>query len=79
MVFHSILFERTEDSIKKETVEAPVFFADLNLDQIIDTITVGKQEYNLKPFFYTSLKDIDAIKYRHEIMRVLKIKFCLSI
>jgi hypothetical protein len=23
MVFHSILFERTEDSIKKETLEAP--------------------------------------------------------
>ncbi len=67
MVFHSILFERTEDSIKKETLEAPVFFVDLHLDQMIDTITVGRQEYNLKPFFYTSLNDIDAIQYRHEI------------
>src|SRR5207249_3501914 len=28
MTFHSILFERTEDSIKKETLEAPVFFVD---------------------------------------------------
>ena len=72
MTFHSILFERTEDSIKKETLEAPVFFVDLNLDQIIDAITAGKQEYNLKPFFYTSLNDIDAIKYRHEIMRDLE-------
>jgi DNA mismatch repair ATPase MutS len=72
MTFHSILFERTEDSIKKETLEAPAFFVDLNLDQIIDTITAGKQEYNLKPFFYTSLNDIDAIKYRHEIMRDLE-------
>jgi len=72
MTFHSILFERTEDSIKKETLEAPVFFVDLNLDQIIDAITVRKQEYNLKPFFYTSLNDIDAIKYRHEIMRDLE-------
>lgn len=74
MTFHSILFERTEDSIQNETVDAPVFFADLNLDQIIDTITAGRQEYNLKPFFYTSLKDIDAIKYRHEIMRDLENK-----
>ena len=74
MTFHSILFERTEDSIKKETLEAPVFFVDLNLDQIIDAITAGKQEYNLKPFFYTSLNDIDAIKYRHEIMRDLENK-----
>jgi DNA mismatch repair protein MutS len=68
MAFHSILFERTEDSIKTETVEAPVFFHDLNLDQIVDAIVAGKQEYNLKPFFYTSLSDIDAGKYRHEIM-----------
>src|SRR5438552_6807867 len=72
MTFHSILFERTEDSIKKETLEAPVFFVDLNLDQIIDAITAGRQEYNLKPLFYTSLKDIDAITYRHEIMRDLE-------
>jgi len=72
MTFHSILFERTEDSIKKEPLEAPVFFVDLNLDQMIDTITAGRQGYQLKPFFYTSLHDIDAIAYRHEIMRDLE-------
>ena len=72
MTFHSILFETTDDSTKKETLEAPAFFVDLNLDQIIDAITAGKQEYNLKPFFYTSLNDIAAIKYRQEIMRDLE-------
>jgi DNA mismatch repair protein MutS len=71
MVFYSILFEKAKGDIKKETPEAPVFFADLNLDQIIDAITTGKEEYDLKPFFYTSLKDVDAIKYRQEIMRDL--------
>ncbi len=65
MIFHSILFERTENSIKKETLTVPDLFVDLNLDQIIDAITAGKQEYNLKPFFYTSLNDSNAIKYRH--------------
>jgi DNA mismatch repair protein MutS len=72
VTFLSILFERTEDGIKDDALDAPVFFADLNLDQIIDAITAGRDEYNLKPFFYTSLNSIDAIKYRHEIMRDLE-------
>jgi DNA mismatch repair protein MutS len=72
MSFHSILFERTVDSIKKETRDAPDFFVDLNLDQVIDAITDGRQEYHLKPLFYTSLYDIDAIEYRHEIIRDLE-------
>ena len=74
MTFHSILFERTEESTKKESLEAPAFFVDLNLDQVIDTITAGRQEYNLKPFFFTPLSDIDTIKYRHEIMQDLENK-----
>lgn len=72
MTFHSILFARTEGSIQNETLEAPSFFVDVNLDQIIDTITADKQEYHLQPFFYTPLHDIDAITYRHEVMRDLE-------
>jgi len=72
MAFHSILFERTEDSIKAERAEAPGFFVDLNLDQVIDAIVHGKQEYNLRPFFHISLSDVDAIMYRYEIMRDLE-------
>ncbi len=68
MAFQSILFEKTEDRVKAETVAAPVFSLDLNLDQVIDAIVAGKQEYDLKPFLYTSLGDIEAIQYRHEIM-----------
>ena len=72
MAFRSILFARTEDSIGVETLEAPGFFADLNLDQVIDDITAGKQEYNLKPLYYASLHDVDAIKYRHEVIQDLE-------
>jgi DNA mismatch repair protein MutS len=72
MVFYSILFKKAEEGINKETPEAPVFFDDLNLGQVIDAITTGKEEYHLKPFFYTSLKDAGAIMYRQEIMRDLE-------
>jgi DNA mismatch repair protein MutS len=72
MTFHNILFERAEDSSKKETREAPDCFVDLNLDQVIDAMTFGKQEYNLQPFFHTPLHDLDAIAYRHEIMQDLE-------
>jgi DNA mismatch repair ATPase MutS len=67
MTFHSILFDKND--IQKETVEQPEFFTDLNLDQVIDAITRRKKDYNLKPFFYTPLRDIETIYYRHEVMR----------
>jgi hypothetical protein len=40
---HSILFKKTEDNIKKETLEGHAFFQDLNLDQVIDSMTGGRQ------------------------------------
>jgi DNA mismatch repair ATPase MutS len=72
MTFQSILFENAENDSKDEPRKAPDFFGDLNLDQIIDAITAGKQEYRLQPFFYTPLKTLDAITYRHDIMRDLE-------
>jgi len=71
MTFHSILFERTEDTVQ-ETLEAPVFFGDLNLDQIVDAIIAGKQQYGLKPLFNTPSNDIETIKYRQQIARDLE-------
>jgi hypothetical protein len=69
--FQSILFE--DDRANAERVaEQPDFFHDLNLDQIVDAITVGRQRYDLKPFFYTALTDLAAVAYRHEIMRDLE-------
>jgi DNA mismatch repair protein MutS len=71
-IFHSILFASPEDRTRDATLEPPEFFPDLNCDQIVDAITAGKDEYNLKPFFYACLQRVDAIKYRHEVMQDLE-------
>jgi DNA mismatch repair protein MutS len=72
MTFSSILFEKMVDNSTNETLEPPDFLIDLNLDQVISAITAGKQEYNLKPFFYSPLHDVDAIKYRQEVAQDLE-------
>jgi DNA mismatch repair protein MutS len=70
--FHSILFRRPADRIGDDALSAPEFFADLNCDQIVDAITAGKDEYNLKPFFHARLPRVEAIRYRHEVMQDLE-------
>jgi DNA mismatch repair protein MutS len=66
------MLQTAETSAENQIQEEPAYFRDLNLDQIIDDITAGMQEYNLKPFFFTPLHSEDAIRYRQEIMRDLE-------
>jgi DNA mismatch repair protein MutS len=70
--FYSILFASREDRIADDGAQAPEFFRDLNCDQIVDAITAGRDEYRLKPFFYACLRRVEAIEYRHEVMRDLE-------
>ncbi len=72
MPLQSILFEYPEQAPRDEAGGVPDFFADLNLGQVVDAICAGREEYDLKPFFYRSLQSSDAVKYRHEVMRDLE-------
>jgi hypothetical protein len=69
MAFQSILFEKTNNDTVRETREEPAFFADLNLNQIVEALTLRKADYDLKPFFYTPVRDVETIHYRHQVMR----------
>jgi DNA mismatch repair protein MutS len=69
--FYSILFKDAPAS-ELGKGEPPECFGDFHLDQIIESITAGRGEYDLKPFFYVPLKNVDAIYYRHEVLRDLE-------
>lgn len=70
--FYSVLFAGPADRPAGDRVPMPEFFTDLNCDQIVDAITTGREEYNLKPFFYTRLSRVEAVEYRHEVMQDLE-------
>jgi hypothetical protein len=64
--FRSILF----DGPARSGLDGGVteHFADLNLDQVVTSMTAGREEYELDPFFSILLRDVDAVHYRHEVL-----------
>ena len=72
MAFRSILFPPNADDRAGDASREPEFFADLGLDKIVATITAGKGDYDLAPFFYRACRDLATIDYRHEVMRDLE-------
>ena len=72
MAFESILFSDGRAASDVDRAVEPDVFGDLNLDQVIHSVVVGRDDYNLKPLFYVPLTDAQAIGYRHEVMRDLE-------
>ncbi|HEY1346436.1 MAG TPA: hypothetical protein VGF54_15720 [Streptosporangiaceae bacterium] len=70
--FESILFGRPGAGSGVGRLEEPDFFVDLNLDQVLRSMTAGREQYELKPFFYAPLHEVDAVQYRHEVLRDLE-------
>mgnify|MGYP000262397229 CR=1 FL=1 len=72
MAFYSILFENRPDYQQIQAAEMPAFFVDLNLDQVVNAITAGRQEYDLKPFFYFPIHALETVQYRQAVAQDLE-------
>lgn len=71
MSFPSVLFTHPDDGIASAGQKEPAYFVDLNLDQVVASLTGGREEYNLAPFFYARMRSVAAVDYRHKVFRDL--------
>lgn len=70
MAYAGILFpEQQEHGLFSEP---PDYFKDVSLDRIVEAIVAGRREVDLRPLYYTPLKNVKEIRYRQEIMRDLE-------
>jgi len=67
--FRSILFPHTD---APAAVSQPEFFGDLNLDQTVEAVVAGRDDYNLTSFFHLPLRDVDTIVYRQQVFHDLE-------
>jgi len=67
----SILFDTATDE-PPQRMEEPPYFSDLNLDQVVASITAGRDDYALRPWFYSPLPQSEAIGYRQAVFRDLE-------
>lgn len=77
MTFHGMLSQRPAATIDRQP-GAPACFVDLHLDQIVDAVVAGYQDYDLKPIFHAWPADADTVRYRQEIMQDLERTFLLE-
>lgn len=68
--FVSILFARATQSDRPPP--QPDCFGDLHLDQVVASVTNGREDYDLVGFFHRPLHSVDEVQYRHEVLRDLE-------
>ncbi|MCL6549360.1 MAG: DUF5110 domain-containing protein, partial [Alicyclobacillus sp.] len=65
MAFSSLLFRTAAERSQAEDAWRIDGLADclrdLRLDRVVEAMTAGRQEYRLEPFFFTPLRDADAV------------------
>jgi DNA mismatch repair protein MutS len=49
----------------------PDYFHDLHLDEIVRSVTAGRDPYDLVPFFRERVTDVETVEYRQQVFRDL--------
>jgi DNA mismatch repair protein MutS len=72
--FLSVLFEHSDFDVGGglDELTEPDFFADLNLDQVLASMTAGREQYELRTYFFAPLRQHAAVRYRHEVLHDLE-------
>lgn len=68
----SVIYRRPSGRAGEKSLATPECFPDLHLDEILDTVVAGRDEYGLRPFFLDPLGDLESISYRQEVFRDLE-------
>ncbi|MFE5078645.1 MutS-related protein [Streptomyces halstedii] len=66
-----MLFRGQEERAEAHSRCEPAYFPDLNLDQILSSLTCGREAYDLAPFFRVRLGSVETIAYRQAVFRDL--------
>ena len=72
MTDHSILWDLSAGPRPTLADAAPSFFTDLNLDQVVEAICIGRSEHELEPYFWTPLSSVEQIRYRQDVLHDLE-------
>lgn len=70
--FASILFPPGSERERRETDKEPGCFVDLNLDQVIAAAVAKYDASQLRPFFYSTYRNEEIVRYRQEVFRDLE-------
>jgi DNA mismatch repair protein MutS len=69
--FHGVLFDGPRPSGRPDRTDRSPSFRDLNLDQILAAMSVGREAYDIAEIFLRPLRDAETVRYRHEVFRDL--------
>lgn len=68
----SVLFPSGTTAPDERDRQPPDLLRDLNLDQVIDAVVEGEDEYNLLPFLHEPASTVRTVEYRHDVFRELE-------